>query len=163
MLHGLKSLIAICSEHDKPLGRVASACDLPGMNVTGWNARLKARAKELGLSDAEVARRLDIAQSRYASYARGAREPDFATLQRICRVLRTTPDAILGVPSVVPPEDPAMGQALVSLAAMKPTRLRVAVVLLKALARMPEEEAEPGMAKAAPKARRGSRALPVRV
>lgn len=128
------------------------------MNVTGWNARLKARAKELGLSDAEVARRLDIAQSRYASYVRGAREPDFATLQRICRILRTTPDAVLGVPPVVPPEDPAMGQALVSLAAMTPPRLRIAVTLLRALARMPEEEAE--VAKAPLKARRALRIEP---
>ncbi len=67
------------------------------MAKAGWGERIKARARELGLADAAVARALDLPQRRYSAYANETREPDFATLLRICRVLRTTPDAVLGV------------------------------------------------------------------
>jgi len=59
--------------------------------------RLRARARELGLSDAEVARRADLSERRYANYAASAREPDFATLLKICEVLNTSPNYVLGV------------------------------------------------------------------
>ena len=58
--------------------------------------KLQARARELGLTDAEVARRLGLAQGRYSNYVNGAREPDFATLARICRELAISPDELLG-------------------------------------------------------------------
>jgi transcriptional regulator with XRE-family HTH domain len=57
---------------------------------------LQSRARELGLSDAEVARRVDIGQSRYANYVSGVREPDFATFVKICRALAITPNDALG-------------------------------------------------------------------
>ena len=60
--------------------------------------RLVARAKELQLSNAEVARRLELAESRYAHYVSGSREPDFATFIRICNLLRTSPNDVLGFP-----------------------------------------------------------------
>lgn len=58
---------------------------------------LRERARELGLSDAEVARRARLDVGRYGNYSRGSREPDFQTFLRICRVLQTTPNALLGV------------------------------------------------------------------
>ena len=67
------------------------------MAKAGWGERIKARARELGLADAAVARALDLPQRRYSAYANESREPDFATLLRICGILKTTPDAILGV------------------------------------------------------------------
>ena len=66
------------------------------MKKIGWGERLKERARELGLTDTAVARALDLPQRRYSAYVNETREPDFATLARICRVLRTTPDAVLG-------------------------------------------------------------------
>lgn len=57
---------------------------------------MKARARQLGLTDAAVARVLDLPQRRYSAYINETREPDFATLARICRALRTSPDAVLG-------------------------------------------------------------------
>ena len=77
------------------------------MVKAGWGERIRARARELGLTDAAVARALDLPQRRYSAYVNEAREPDFATLLRVCRVLRTTPDAVLGVgPHVsLPPGD----------------------------------------------------------
>lgn len=63
---------------------------------TGIGSRLRARAEELQLTDAEVARRLGLAQSRYAHYVSGTRSPDYQTLARICRILVTSPDYLLG-------------------------------------------------------------------
>src|SRR5271169_4014469 len=57
--------------------------------------RLRERARQLELSDAEVARRAGLAERRYGHYVRGTREPDFATLLRICDVLDVTPDDLL--------------------------------------------------------------------
>jgi transcriptional regulator with XRE-family HTH domain len=57
--------------------------------------RLKERGRQLELSDAEVARRAGLSERRYGHYVRGIREPDFATMLRICRVLDVTPDALL--------------------------------------------------------------------
>lgn len=57
---------------------------------------LKKRAADLGISNAEVARRLDISERRYGHYVRGDREPDLATLLKISRILQTSPNQLLG-------------------------------------------------------------------
>jgi transcriptional regulator with XRE-family HTH domain len=57
--------------------------------------RLRERARQLGLSDAEVARRAGLSERRYGHYVRGNREPDFATLMRICAVIDVTPNDLL--------------------------------------------------------------------
>jgi transcriptional regulator with XRE-family HTH domain len=57
--------------------------------------RLRERARQLQLSDAEVARRAGLAERRYGHYVRGLREPDYTTLIRICEVLDITPNDLL--------------------------------------------------------------------
>lgn len=57
--------------------------------------RLRERAKQLGISNAEAARRIGLDERRYAHYASGRREPDLATLVRIAKVLGTTPNWLL--------------------------------------------------------------------
>jgi len=110
---------------------VRHAGDNTGMEEYG--ERLRARARELGLTDAEVARRLGLAQSRYANYVNGNREPDLATFARICRVLATTPDEILGFNSNGGAE-PERRRALAAIEAMDQPALRLAAVLLEAIA-----------------------------
>lgn len=73
---------------------VLTAPDKHPMN--GMGARMKARARELGLSDTKVAERVGLAQTRYAAYAVDKYEPDLGTLLKICRVLHLTPDDLLG-------------------------------------------------------------------
>ncbi|MEJ0010998.1 MAG: helix-turn-helix transcriptional regulator [Alphaproteobacteria bacterium] len=60
--------------------------------MTGIGKNLRRRAKELKLSDAEVARRLDISARRYSYYVHDAREPDFQTLKKIAKVLKISLD-----------------------------------------------------------------------
>lgn len=64
--------------------------------MEGLGDRLRARARELGWSDAEVARRVGLAQTRYANYVTDRHEPDLATFVRICSVLGVSASELLG-------------------------------------------------------------------
>jgi transcriptional regulator with XRE-family HTH domain len=57
--------------------------------------RLRERARQLNLSDAEVARRAGLSERRYGHYVRNTHEPDCATLVRICAALDATPNDLL--------------------------------------------------------------------
>ena len=61
-----------------------------------FSERLRERAKELGLPDAEIARRAGLQEARYNHYVNARREPDLRTLVRICEVLDLTPNDLLG-------------------------------------------------------------------
>lgn len=56
---------------------------------------LRRRAQELGLANAEVARRVGLSERRYAHYVSGRNEPDLAMLIKIASVLQSSPDALL--------------------------------------------------------------------
>lgn len=60
--------------------------------------RLQERAKQLGISNAEAARRIGLDERRYAHYVSGRREPDLATLVKIADALGTSPNWLLGLP-----------------------------------------------------------------
>jgi transcriptional regulator with XRE-family HTH domain len=57
---------------------------------------LRRRAEELGLSHAEIARRVGVSERRYGHYVSGRNEPDLTTLLRIAAVLQTSPNHLLG-------------------------------------------------------------------
>ncbi len=63
--------------------------------MEGLGKRLRFRTRELGLSDAEAARRAGLTTTRYGHYVTDYREPDLVTLVRICRVLGIRPDELL--------------------------------------------------------------------
>lgn len=62
-----------------------------------FGKNLQARANALGLSNAAVARSIDLNERRYSHYVTGQREPDLSTLVRIAKALGTTPDQLLGL------------------------------------------------------------------
>ena len=100
--------------------------------------RLVARARDLQLSNAEVARRVGLAESRYAHYVSGSREPNFATFVRICQVLGTSPNHILGFSHEQSSGDAAsimQERAALALGAMHADALDLAVEFLEMLAR----------------------------
>jgi len=70
-----------------------------------------------GLTDAEVARRSSISESRYAHYVSGRNQPDLATLLRIAEALGVTPNVLLGVVSD-DTADPALKRAHSALSAL---------------------------------------------
>ena len=112
------------------------------MDMGVYGDRLRARARALGLTDAEVARRLGLAQSRYANYVNGNREPDLATFARICRALATTPDEILGFGSHNKADaeaEPERRRALAAVEAMDGRTLKIAAIVLESIATRQDE------------------------
>lgn len=103
--------------------------------------RLRARALELQLSDAEVARRAGLMPTRYGHYVSGYREPDLATLVRICRVLGLRPDELLGYEEPAATAADGLGERRSRLAAfaavMDEASLDLALAVMQALAATP--------------------------
>lgn len=64
--------------------------------MRGLGQRLRERARELELTDAEVARRAGLTARRYGHYVTDRNEPDLATLVSLCVILETTPNCLLG-------------------------------------------------------------------
>jgi len=97
--------------------------------------RLRERARQLELSDAEVARRAGLAERRYGHYVRGVREPDFATLLRICSVLDVTPDDLLlaGKPSRIPAHDRWLSRLVAAGRELDLADIKLAVRQIEAL------------------------------
>lgn len=96
---------------------------------------LRKRAEELGISNAEVARRAGLSERRYGNYVSGRREPDLATLMRIASVLATTPNDLLT--DKTPPKTSgnlARLRALAALAALRRDDLERVAIMLEALA-----------------------------
>jgi len=65
--------------------------------MEGFGARLVTRARELGLSNAEVARRAGLSERRFGNYATDTREPDLQTLAVLAKVLAISADELLGM------------------------------------------------------------------
>jgi transcriptional regulator with XRE-family HTH domain len=100
--------------------------------------RLRERAEQLGISNAEAARRCGLDERRYGHYASGRREPDLATLLRIATSLGTHPNWLLGLDAegAKPSQRSELAERL-SMAArsMSDRELRMFVIQAEALAR----------------------------
>lgn len=107
--------------------------------MDGLGERLKNRIRTLGLTDAEVARRAGLSETRFAHYVRDRREPDFGTFVRICRLLATTPDALLAFDETSDGDEAAVlrDRLLTVALTMDEATLRTAVELMTTLARRP--------------------------
>ena len=102
--------------------------------MEGFGDRLRARARELGFSDAEVARRAGLGQTRYAGYVTDRHEPDFATLNRICAVLGISASDLLGTPAPATEDVRALRARISSAAeALDERSLEIAVVVMDGL------------------------------
>ncbi len=92
------------SKHKRPRWQTPG---WPGTSpvVEGIGDRLKSRAAEPGRSGAETARRAGLMATHYGHYLQDFREPDLATLVRICRVLGIKPDVLLAYDQAAPGPD----------------------------------------------------------
>ena len=114
--------------------------------MDGFGDRLRERAAALGMTSREVSRRLGISEQRYSRYVLDQREPDYRALLRICAVLDTTPDFLLGVGPAPggDAEDRVRAQVAASLAQADGPRLRAALRILSALSLLDLERTERG-------------------
>jgi transcriptional regulator with XRE-family HTH domain len=109
--------------------------------MDGLGLRLKNRARELGLSDAEVARRLGLSQARYNHYTNDVHEPDLGTLVRIASVLSVQTDHLLGIEQRPEGAEQALhGRVASAAASMNLNTLRTAAALMEALVSVSAED-----------------------
>jgi transcriptional regulator with XRE-family HTH domain len=102
-----------------------------------FGKRLRERAKQLGISNAEAARRIGLDERRYGHYVSGRREPDLMTLKKIAEKLGTTPSWLLGVINKTEkaPETAALVERFVNAArGMKREQLELCVIQAEAVA-----------------------------
>ncbi|QYZ68541.1 helix-turn-helix domain-containing protein [Neotabrizicola shimadae] len=97
---------------------------------------LKARAAQLGISNAEAARLCGLDERRYANYANDQREPDLVTLVKIARVLNISADELLGMADPRPQTERTqlLDRLNVAAAALTDHELRTIVTQTEALA-----------------------------
>lgn len=101
---------------------------------------LRRRAEQLGISNAEVARRAGLSDRRYGNYVSGRREPDLSTLVRIASVLAITVDELVGsTPSkdVRTTEEMFQERIASALQALRADDLQRLAVMIEALASTP--------------------------
>lgn len=91
--------------------------------------RLAGIRKSNGLTQQELADKLNISRATYAQYEIGRREPDFETLQKLADFFSTTTDYLLGrTDEPSPPKDDGIPQE--------------DKILLRLLKQLPPESAE---------------------
>ncbi len=118
--------------------------------MQGFGERLRLRAKALGMTDSEVARRLGLSQGRYSNYVNEVVEPDLGTLVRIARALGMTADEALGVTPPAAEDERQVLRTRIALAAetMDPAALQAAATMFDAAARSLRPRAAPRVRRA---------------
>ncbi|MFA7416648.1 MAG: helix-turn-helix transcriptional regulator [Rhizobium sp.] len=105
---------------------------------------LRRRAEQLGISNAEVARRAGLSDRRYGNYVSGRREPDLSTLIRIAAVLAVSVDELVGANEVHlarTSEEIFQERIVAALRALRSDDLQRLAVMIEALAVTPRTSA----------------------
>lgn len=106
---------------------------------------MRQRAEQLGISNAEAARRCGLDERRYGHYVSGRREPDLALLVRIAQTLGTTPNWLLGASADDCPATPHsdyLDRLTFVARALPDQELSLLVTLAEAFARHMDEKAQ---------------------
>lgn len=101
-----------------------------------FGRKLKERAAQLGISNAQAARLCGLDERRYANYANAQREPDLATLLKIASTLDVSTDYLLGISDAVQRDDRGtlLDRLAVLASGLAENQLRTIVVQVEALA-----------------------------
>ncbi|MGN8023482.1 helix-turn-helix domain-containing protein [Phyllobacterium sp. 22229] len=102
--------------------------------MESFASNLRLRTKELGIHQADVARRAGLSEKRYSNYVTGRREPDLATVVRIARVLQTTPDRLLSFGEETDAEPIAQQRIRAAIGVLSPDDLETVAIMVEALA-----------------------------
>jgi len=103
--------------------------------MKGLGERMRTYAQKLGMSDAEVARRLEVASSRYSKWTLDQREPDYPTLIRICAILACSPtDLLIGPTDETTAKDLRVARCASALAMLDDKAADVIVAMIEAAA-----------------------------
>ena len=110
--------------------------------MIGIGDMMRKRAQALGLSDAEVARRVGISARRYSHYVNEERQPDYELLLKICDVLKTTPNELLGLDQAgaAPANDDAAA-IILGIAGLSEVKLRALREIVEGMAQPRDRQA----------------------
>lgn len=72
------------------------------MSVDYLGDRIKASRKGVGLTQSELASKLDLANGTISAYEQGLKYPSLEALVKICQVLGTSSDYLLGLTNDLP-------------------------------------------------------------
>ncbi|EFA26634.1 DNA-binding helix-turn-helix protein [Pediococcus acidilactici 7_4] len=67
------------------------------MNITSFNTRLKSARKLKHFTQLDLANRLDVSKGTVSAYEQGLSYPSLETLVKICNILDTSADYLLGI------------------------------------------------------------------
>lgn len=65
------------------------------INLSAMGTRMKSRRKELKMSQAELAEKVNVSNNHISSIETGKQIPSLTTFVKICEQLQTTPDFLL--------------------------------------------------------------------
>ena len=102
--------------------------------MESFASNLRLRTKELGIHQADVARRAGLSEKRYSNYVTGRREPDLATVVRIAKGLQTTPDRLLSFGDETDAEPIAQQRIRAAIGVLSPDDLETVAIMVEALA-----------------------------
>ncbi|KAF0425375.1 helix-turn-helix domain-containing protein [Pediococcus acidilactici] len=72
------------------------------MNITSFNTRLKSVRKLKHFTQLDLAKRLDVSKGTISAYEQGLSYPSLETLVKICNILDTSADYLLGLSDELP-------------------------------------------------------------
>ena len=74
------------------------------MSMEYFGSRLKALRKSAGITQAQLANKLQLASGTISAYEQGLKYPSIEVLIKICDILNTSSDYLLGITSNLPSE-----------------------------------------------------------
>nr|WP_285123726.1 helix-turn-helix transcriptional regulator [Lactococcus petauri] len=72
------------------------------MSMEYFGSRLKALRKSAGITQAQLANKLQLASGTISAYEQGLKYPSIEVLIKICDILNTSSDYLLGITSNLP-------------------------------------------------------------
>jgi transcriptional regulator with XRE-family HTH domain len=112
-------------------------CHEQNVGMEPFATNLRRRAEQLGISNAEVARRAGLSDRRYGNYISGRREPDLSTLVRIANVLGASVDELVGMnlsEQVRTTEELFQERIMAAIKALRSDDLQRVAIMIEALA-----------------------------
>jgi transcriptional regulator with XRE-family HTH domain len=105
--------------------------------MTSFGSRIRARGRQLKMSETQIAKHLGLGRACYADYVKGQGERDTARLLRLCQVLRISPNELLGYdsPAAAPPAArPYLERIAAAIPILTPKSLKMAASIVDAIA-----------------------------
>ena len=104
--------------------------------MTGIGERIKARRKELGMTQEELAKKLGVTQQSFAQYQNNKRNPKIETIEKIAKELSTTAFCLMGLEEPTQPKKNTSGMKYAKIRKIRNQLERCRYVVMSAEAKI---------------------------